>query len=69
MNGVVGEIHVTAAFVNGRHQAFLVGGRPVDGVEIGVVHGVVVRLAARPVELDGTAVGVGDGDVVDEGIC
>ena len=44
VNGVVGEVHVSAALVDGGHQAFLVGGRPVDGVEVGVVHRVVVRL-------------------------
>ena len=44
MNGVVGEVHVAATFVNRGHQTLLVGSRPVDGMEVGIVHRVVVRL-------------------------
>ena len=44
MNGVVCEVHVTSAFVDGRHQALLVSSRPIDGVEVGIVHGIVVGL-------------------------
>ena len=66
VNGVVGEVHVSAALVDGGHQAFLVGGRPVDGVEIGIVHRVVVRLTRRALEFNGAAVRVGDGNVVNK---
>ena len=44
MNRVVHEIHVSAAFVDGGHQALLVCSGPIDGVEVGIVHGVVMGL-------------------------
>ena len=66
MNGVVREVHVAATLVDGHHQSLLVCGRPVDGIEIGIVHRVVVRLARGTLEFDGSAIGVGDGNVVDE---
>ena len=42
MNGVVHEIHVTATFVDGRHQALLVSCRPIDSMEVGIVDRIVV---------------------------
>ena len=68
VNGVVGEIHVTSTFVNRDHQALLIGRGPIDGMEVGVVHRVVVRLTRRTLEFNGTTVGVGDRDVVDKGV-
>ena len=68
VDGVVREVHVSAPLVNRDHQSFLVRCGPIDGVEVGIVHRVVVRLTRRTLEFDGTTVGVGDGDVVNKGV-
>ncbi len=42
VDAIIGKIHVTPTFVNGRHQTLLVSCSPIDGVEIRIVDYVVV---------------------------
>ena len=55
---VVGEPVGRAVHHDGRHQALLVGARPVDVVEVGVVDGVVLGAGCPSVGLEGRPVGV-----------
>ena len=55
---VVGEPVGRAIHHDGRHQALLVGPRPVDVVEVGVVDGVVLGAGCPSVGLERSPVGV-----------